>query len=107
MEDIMTEIGSIYNDDGKRVARYVPKGPKMNLTWTENTDIHGQTYWACEIRKYRFVVTEVTRGNKFAEYYGRLIHDLESGPYVLESGEYKSERSAKAGLKRRAAKYGI
>jgi hypothetical protein len=79
----------------------------MNLTWTENIDIHGQTYWASEIRKYRFVVTEITRTINGPEYYGRLIHELESGPYVLESGEYKTERSAKAGLKRRAAKYGI
>jgi hypothetical protein len=79
----------------------------MHLTWTENTDAHGQTYWACEVRAYRFVITEIRSMFAGTTYYGRLIHNLESGPFVLESAEYKSERSAKSGLKRRAVKYGI
>lgn len=43
----MTEIGQEYNDEGKRVARYVPKGPKMNeQTWTY-TSTHGKTCGKC------------------------------------------------------------
>jgi hypothetical protein len=47
MEEIMTEIGSIYNDDGKRVARYVPKGPKMNEQNWNYTSTHGESCAEC------------------------------------------------------------
>jgi hypothetical protein len=43
----MTEIGSIYNDDGKRVARYVPKGPKMSAKAWKYTSTHGKSCEKC------------------------------------------------------------
>jgi hypothetical protein len=84
----------------------------MNFTWTETLNTAGRAYWATEIGKYRFVIEDNSDNRPYAPFFGTI--EL-SGEYArsarhgstVEVGEYKTLASAKAGLKRRAAKYGI
>lgn len=64
----MTEIGSTYNDDGKRVARYVPKGPKMNVkNWTY-TSTHGETCGECRKAASTARIYAIARGSVASTY---------------------------------------
>jgi len=64
----MTEIGSIYNDDGKRVARYVPKGPKMNEQTWKYSSTHGKTCDKCRDAVGNAESMAVVRGSVSSTY---------------------------------------
>lgn len=76
-----------------------------NLTWTEVTYPGGRTTWACEIGKYRLEVAAT--GHDSQPFYGKMTRDYGSGPVLILSGHYKSERTAKTGLAKRADNYGM
>jgi hypothetical protein len=83
----------------------------MNLTWTEAFDSNGVTYRASEVGAYRFVIEDDSATYPRTPFTGTIEmtsgHAYGSGSATVEIGHYKSLSSAKAGLKRRAAKYGI
>jgi len=83
----------------------------MNFTWTKAFNTTGATHWAAEVRNYRFVIEDAADTHPSEPFRGTVKltsgHAYGNGGATMEINYYKSLSSAKAGLKRRAAKYGI
>lgn len=75
------------------------------FTWTETTDHNGRPMWSTEIGKYRLQITAT--GHDSQPFYGKMTADYGSGPVLILSGHYKTAKSAKTGLGRRADNYGM
>lgn len=79
----------------------------MQLAWEQTRNDSIADTRIADIGSYRFVVSEEKDSPSPRPVYGSLLHIVQGGTYLLESGQYKTRQTAIAALVRKSRKYNI